>query len=126
MMDTDMISDSDVPGSNQSEQRLVSGLRRCNELLDQVADLQEKVKQEKAELKADGFDMPAFNQALKELRGGPEVQEKRLTHEAILDTYRRVAGLPRKMEEAQALITDAVEQLPARRKMRETEGAAAE
>lgn len=80
--------------------------------LDEIAELQEEVKVIKSEAKADGFDMKALAQVVKELRRGPEFQEAQLQLELVLDTYRRNVGLPVTLDAAQEANRKEAEQLP--------------
>jgi uncharacterized protein (UPF0335 family) len=82
--------------------------------LEEIAELQKQVKDLKDKLKAEGYDLKAFNQIVKELRRGSDYQAAQLELELIVDTYRRAAGLPVTLEAAQEAARQDAEQLPDR------------
>ncbi len=69
--------------------------------LDEEAAAKAVVKEIKAEVKEEGFNVKAFNQAVKEKRKGASYQCDQLELELEMDTYRRDVGLPTTLEEAQ-------------------------
>lgn len=97
---------------NQYNAELKRRADRRMELLDQIADLQEELKQAKAEDKADGYSEKALAQCLKELRKGPDYQEAQLALELELNTYRSALGLPVTLDAAQQAVRSDVEALP--------------
>lgn len=80
--------------------------------LNEIADLQEEVKQLKAEAKADGYDMKALNQIIREMRRGPKYQSDQLQLELVLDTYRQAVELPITLEDAQRRAAEAAGETP--------------
>ncbi len=86
-------------GNNYAE-RLKSFVERWARLLDDIADLQEDLKQVKAEAKADGYDMKALAQVVKELRKDEDYRAAQLELHAVTNTYRRAVELPTNLEEA--------------------------
>lgn len=82
------------------------------DLLNQVADLQEEIKTLKTEAKGLGYDMKAFAQIVKELRRGSDYQAAQLELELVVDTYRRAAGLPCTLEDAQEAVRDDASSVP--------------
>ena len=80
-------------------------------ILDQIADLQEDMKQLKAEDKADGFNEKALAQAVKEMRRGIDFQADQLQLELEVDTYRKAVGLPRTLDDAQKRAHAAAEEV---------------
>jgi len=99
-------------GSNTANEDLKRRATALKEKLDQIADLQEEVKQLKAEAKADGYDLKALNQVVKELRRGPDYQAAQLELELVLDTYRRAVDLPTTLEAAQEAAREAATVVP--------------
>lgn len=85
---------------------------RLARVLNDIADLQEDAKQIKAEVKAEGFDMKAFAQVVKEQRRGADYQAAQLELELVLDTYRKALDLPTTLEQAQAAVLAGAETLP--------------
>lgn len=72
-------------------------------VLDEIAEMQERVKDIKAAAKQDGYDMKAFGQVVRELRRGASYLCDQLELELVLDTYRRGVGLPVTLDAAQEL-----------------------
>lgn len=70
-------------------------------VLDDIAELQDRAKEIKADAKSEGYDMKAFNQIVKERRRGPDYQADQLQLEMVLDTYRTAVGLPTDLATAQ-------------------------
>lgn len=70
-------------------------------LLDEQAALVGDIKELKAEIKEEGFNLKAFNAAVKEKRKGASFQCAQLELELELDTYRTAVGLPTTLEDAQ-------------------------
>lgn len=70
-------------------------------VLDDIAELKNREKEIKADAKAEGYDMPSFNQMVKEKRRGASYQCAQLEKELVLDTYRKAIGLPVTLEDAQ-------------------------
>lgn len=88
-------------GGNLANEELKRRAGQAGTLLDEIAEKQEDLKTLYAGAKADGYDMKAFRQIIKELRKGPEFQHAQLELELVLDTYRRGVGLPTTLEAAQ-------------------------
>lgn len=80
--------------------------------LDEIAELQDAVKDLKKDLKTDGYDAKAVNKVLREMRLGPEKMASQLELELVLDTYRHAVGLPVDLETAQRLAKEAAGDLP--------------
>lgn len=80
--------------------------------LEEIAELQKQVKDLKDQLKAEGYDLKAFNQIVKELRRGSDYQAAQLELELVVHTYRKAAGLPVTLEAAQEAARQDAEQLP--------------
>lgn len=98
--------------SNQYNEELKRRADRRMRLLDEIAELQEDLKQCKAEDKADGYTERVLAQCIKELRKGPEFQEAQLSLELELNTYRKALGLPVTVEAAQKAAREDIETLP--------------
>ena len=92
-------------------------------LLEEQAALAGDIKQLKAEVKDEGFNLKAFNQAVKEKRKGASYQCDQLELELEMDTYRRDVGLPTTLEEAQDRLrkeaASVPEEKPSKRKRKE-------
>ena len=71
-------------------ERLISFLERVERLEDEKKDINDQVKEVKAEAKAEGYDMKAFNVLLR-LRRKSDVEREE--EETILDMYKRAVGL---------------------------------
>jgi uncharacterized protein (UPF0335 family) len=82
-------------------------------LLDEQAALAADIKDKRAEVKALGFNVKAFNQVVKEMRKGAKYQADQLELELELDTYRANAGLPVTLEDAQERARKEAESVPA-------------
>ena len=85
-------------------------------VLDEIADLQERAKEIKSDAKLEGYDMKAFGQVVKEMRRGASYQASQLELELVLDTYRRGAGLPVTLEEAQERVRAEGGEMPEEKK----------
>lgn len=70
-------------------------------LLDEQAKTAGALKELRAEIKAEGYNLKAVNQVVKELRKGAQFQADQLMLELELDTYRKSVGLPVTVEDAQ-------------------------
>jgi len=81
-------------------------------LLDEVAELQGRLKEYKAEDKSDGFTEAAIADAVKLRRADAEKVLRRLLLEAEIDVYRKAAGLPVDIETAQEWAQQAAESVP--------------
>lgn len=88
-------------GGNLVNEELKRRAENASTLLDEIAEKQEDLKAIYAAAKADGYDMKAFKQIIKEQRKGPEFQVAQLELELVLDTYRTGVGLPTTLEDAQ-------------------------
>ena len=73
-------------------------------LLDEIAELQVKLKDLKARAKEDGWNLKALAQCVKEKRKGAEFSQAQLTLELEVTTYRQAAGLPATLEAAQKAV----------------------
>ena len=100
-------------GSNTANEELRRRARALTDKLDEIAELQEEVKQIRSEAKADGYDMKALNQVVKEMRRGADYQSAQLELELVLDTYRKAVGLPTNLEDAQKAVAAEAELIPA-------------
>ena len=98
---------------------------RMARLLDEKAALDGDIKELKADVKDAGFNVKAFNQAVKEKRKGASYQCDQLELELEMDTYRGAVGLPRTLEDAQerlrkeAAAVPAPEEKPKKRKRKD-------
>ena len=81
-------------------------------LLAEQAALAADIKDKRAEVKALGFNIKAFNQIVKEMRRGAKYQADQLQLELELDTYRANAGLPFTLEDAQERARKEAESIP--------------
>jgi uncharacterized protein (UPF0335 family) len=70
-------------------------------LLEEQAALAGDIKDLRTEIKDAGFNVKAFNQAVKEKRKGASFQCGQLELELEMQTYRRDVGLPTTLEDAQ-------------------------
>lgn len=102
--------------TRQAREELTRRAKAMSDLLDQIAELQGEVKELKAEAKADGYDMKAFGQIIKEMRRGPDFQADQLSLELVIDTYRVAVGLPTDLEAAQDAARADAAQVPAKRR----------
>ena len=91
-------------------------------VLDEIAELQERVKGIKSDAKLEGYDMKAFAQIVKEMRRGAEYQAAQLTLEGVLDAYRKGVDLPTTLEAAQARVREETGELPDDRPKKEKSG----
>mgnify|MGYP000045791173 CR=1 FL=1 len=91
-------------GGNLVNEELKRRAGNASTLLDEIAEKQDDLKAIYAAAKADGYDMKAFKQIIKELRKGPEFQQAQLELELVLDTYRKGVNLPTTLEEAQQAV----------------------
>lgn len=105
-----------TPGATQlgsnAEADLKRRIDRRVDLLDEVAELQDKLKEFKAEDKADGFTEAAIADAVKLRRADAEKVLGRLLLEAEIQVYRKAAGLPIEIADAQEAAREAAEALP--------------
>lgn len=90
-------------GKNARE-AVVGYAERMQRLLDEIAERQDDIREIRAEAKADGFDVKVLNKVVQELRKGAKYQQDQLEMELVLDTYRAAAGLPTRLEDAQAAV----------------------
>lgn len=98
-------------GGNARE-ALATMARDISDLLNDIADLQERVKEKKAEAKNVGYDMKALGQIIRELRKGAKYQAAQLELELILGTYREAVDLPTDLRVAQERAAEEAESLP--------------
>lgn len=103
----------EVEGSNLHEQELRRRADRRKTVLDDIADLQEDLKEFKKEDKADGYSEKALAQVIKEMRRGEDFQVGQLQLELELDTYRKAVGLPTTLDDAQKRAAEASASVPA-------------
>jgi len=101
---------TDELGNNAAE-RLKGVVERWSRLLDEIGDLQEDLKQVKAEAKADGYDMKALAQVVKELRQDEDYRAAQLELHAVINTYRRAVELPTDLDEAYSAARDAASEV---------------
>lgn len=71
------------------------------DVLDEIDDAKTRAKEMKDEAKSEGYDMKAFAQIVKERRKGAKYQAAQLQLETVTNTYRKAAGLPTDLKEAQ-------------------------
>lgn len=102
---------SEQIGDN-ARKRLNGLARMITDHLNDIADLQEEVKQLKAEAKSEGYDLKALGQVIKEMRKGADFQCAQLSLELVLDTYRGAVGLPTTLEQAQSAAAATKESVP--------------
>lgn len=84
-----------------NEPQLGPMVERMANLLDDKAEIESDIKELKNEIKDAGFNVKAFNQAVKEKRKGASYQCDQLELELVMDTYRSNVGLPTTLEDAQ-------------------------
>lgn len=101
-----MAADTETLGNNAAA-RLKHIAERWVRLLDEIADLQEDLKQVKAEAKADGYDMKALAQTIKDFRKDEDGRAAQIELHAVTNTYRRALGLPTELDEAFTAARDA-------------------
>lgn len=99
-------------GGNLVNEELQRRASNASTLLDEIAEKQDDLKAIYAAAKADGYDMKAFKQIIKELRKGPEFQQAQLELELVLDTYRKGVNLPTTLEEAQQAVGEDARAVP--------------
>lgn len=98
-------------GHNGADAELKRRVDRRVDILDQVAELADEIKKLKAEDKADGYTEAAIADAVKLRRADPKKVLARLVFEAECGVYRRAAGVPTEIADAQraaAAVADAV------------------
>lgn len=95
------MTDGTIPMGGNSEAELKRRIDRRVDVLDQVAELAEEMKGFKAEDKAEGFNERAIADAVKLKRADPDKVLATLMLEAEKAVYRRVAGVPVEIAEAQ-------------------------
>jgi uncharacterized protein (UPF0335 family) len=105
-------------GHNGADAELKRRIDRRVSLLGDIAALQEDLKSLKAEDKSDGYDEKAIGAAVKSCLKGDEWHADQLAFEAVVDTYRRAAGLPVDMEAAQAAVRKTTAETPEPRERR--------
>ncbi len=93
-------------GSNTANAELKRRAQVISDKLDEIGELQEEVKQLRAEAKADGYDVKVLNKVVTELRRGADYQADQLELELLLDTYRTAVGLPTNLEDAQRRVRE--------------------
>ena len=81
-------------------------------MLDEQAALAGDIKELRGEVKEAGFNVKAFNQAVKEKRKGAKYQAAQLELELEMDTYRSAVGLPVTLEDAQERARKEAENAP--------------
>ncbi|PPD06294.1 MAG: hypothetical protein CTY28_14510 [Hyphomicrobium sp.] len=111
-----MNKDNVIPIGGNANADLKGRAQELAGVLDDIADLQERAKEIKGEAKLEGYDMKAFNQVVKEMRKGASYQASQLELELVLDTYRRGAGLPVTLEDAQERVRAEGGEMPEEKK----------
>ena len=91
-------------GTEHAPSTLIEEVEKYCDVLDRIAQLKAKLVEQKARLKADGWEMKQFAQVVKETMGGVDYQCAQLEGEAKLTAYRSGAGLPTTVEDAQRLV----------------------
>ena len=99
-------------GDNQANAEFRRRAEEMSRVLDEIAELHDRIKELRAAAKSDGYDLKAFAQVVKEMRRGAEYQADQLQLELVLDTYRRAVDLPVDLEVAQQRAAAAAEALP--------------
>jgi uncharacterized protein (UPF0335 family) len=94
-------TDNVIPIGGNANADLKGRAQELSSILDEIAEAQSRAKEIKQAAKDDGYDMKAFNQVVKEMRKGASFQASQLELELVLDTYRKGAGLPVTLDEAQ-------------------------
>lgn len=117
MSDDRSANDRPALGGN-AEAELKRRIERRVKILDDVAELQEELKGFKSEDKADGFTEAAIANAVKMLRADAEKVLATLLLEAEIDVYRKAAGVPTEIEEAQKAAQGEAEAIPEPRQRR--------
>lgn len=103
---------TDEIGGN-SEADLKHRVDRLMSVLDDIAEATAEKKLIIALAKDDGYDPKILNKIVAEMRKGADYQAACLEAELVLDTYRKAVGLPRNLEDAQALVRErAVDDAP--------------
>lgn len=95
-----MGDEPEIIGANQSAD-LKSRVEQLIDLLDEIDEKKADAKKIRDAAKADGYDMKAFNQVVKEKRKGADYQAAQLELEMVLDTYRTAVGNETDLEKAQ-------------------------
>ncbi len=105
-------------GHNGADAELKRRIDRLIEKLDAVAAIAEEIKGFKAEDKADGYNVQAIADAVKLRRADADKVVATLLFEAERHVYRRVAGVPTEIEEAQRVAAIAADAVPKPKKQR--------
>lgn len=74
----------------QVNNKLDQYIQRVQRLEEEKKNIMSDIKEVKAELKAEGYDVKIFNMVLKLLEMDPD---KRQEQDYLLDTYRKAAGI---------------------------------
>jgi len=90
---------ADMGGNSKAVLR--ERVQRRVDVLEQIDELKQTLKDYKDEDKADGFTEKAIAQVIKEVRKGVDFQADQLQLELEVDTYRDANDLPRTLAEAQ-------------------------
>lgn len=109
-------------GHNGADAELKRRIDRRIEKLDAVAALAAEIKTMKAEDKDDGYNEKAIADAVKLRRADPDKVLATLMFEAERQVYRRVAGVPTEIEEAQRVAAIAADAVPKPKKQRGERG----
>lgn len=100
-----MGDEPEIIGANASAD-INDRVEKLISILDQLDELKLEEKTLKANAKAEGYDMKAFNQVLKEKRKGAAYQTAQLELETVLEAYRNAVKLPTDLAKAQELARD--------------------
>lgn len=100
------------PTDNHGALELKRRAERRVQLMNDIAELQEELKQLKAEDKADGYNEKALGNVIKSLRKDASWHAAQLELELELETYRKAVGLPTDIEEAQKRVREEATAVP--------------
>lgn len=95
-----------------SEAELKRRIERRVALIEEAAEIAAELKEFKAEDKSDGFTEAAIADAVKLRRADPEKVLRRLLLEGEIRTYRRAAGIPTEIADAQEAAAAAAVTVP--------------
>lgn len=95
-----MSDEPEILGANQSAD-LNSRADQIIAVMDDIDDAKVRLADLKATAKADGYDLKALNQAVKEKRKGAGFQAQQLELEMVLGSYRKAVGNATDLEKAQ-------------------------
>lgn len=106
------MSDAPTIGHNGTNEQLLDIVRGIASDLDEADEAKARADEAYVAAKADGWDVKILRKIVKEHRKGAEYQAECLDAEAVLDAYRRAAGLPTTLEVAHAAAREATTVVP--------------